>query len=55
MRNTHFGDSSFGFGGNNKLKNDLSLDSERKVSRKRGNKIGGGKVGTDDGSVRESV
>lgn len=34
MRNTHFGDGGFGFAG--KIKHDLSLDSERKISRKRG-------------------
>ena len=40
MRNTHFGDGGFGFGA--KFKGgDLSLDSERKVSRKRGTKQGG--------------
>lgn len=35
MRNTHFGDGNFGFQG--KMKGDLSLDSDRKASRKRGN------------------
>jgi len=34
MRNTHFGDGGFGFAG--KLKHDLSMDSDRKISRKRG-------------------
>lgn len=35
MRNTHFGDGgNFGFGG--KAKGDFSLDSDRKISRKRG-------------------
>lgn len=33
MRNTHFGDGGFGFG--SKLRADLSIDSERKASRKR--------------------
>lgn len=51
MRNTHFGDGGLGFGA--KFKGDLSLDSERKVSRKRGNKINIMKK--EDGSVRESV
>jgi hypothetical protein len=37
MRNTHFGDGGFGFG--SKIKGDISLDSERKISRKRGTKI----------------
>jgi len=51
MRNTHFGDSGFGFTG--KFKNDLSIDSERKMSRKRGTK----KVTNtkeDESSLRES-
>lgn len=37
MRNTHFGDGGFGFGA--KFKSDISLDSERKISRKRGQKL----------------
>lgn len=36
MRNTHFGDGGFGFGG--KARGDMSLESERKISRKRGSK-----------------
>ncbi len=36
MRNTHFGDGGFGFG--SKFKADISLDSDRKISRKRGTK-----------------
>ena len=39
MRNTHFGDGGFGFQA--KFKSDLSLDSERKISRRRGTKGGG--------------
>lgn len=38
MRNTHFGDGGFGFQG--KFKGDMnSLDSDRKISRKRGVKV----------------
>ena len=37
MRNTHFGDGGFGFG--TKIKGDISLDSDRKISRKRGAKV----------------
>jgi hypothetical protein len=51
MRNTHFGDGGLGFGG--KFKGDLSLDSERKVSRKRGNKINANKK--EESSLREST
>ena len=36
MRNTHFGDSGFGL--SRKLKGDFSVDSERKMSRRRGSK-----------------
>lgn len=39
MRNTHFGDGGFGFGTKfSKAGGDLSLDSDRKISRKRGTK-----------------
>jgi hypothetical protein len=37
MRNTHFGDGAFGFG--SKYKGDLSLDSDRNISRKRATKM----------------
>jgi hypothetical protein len=50
MRNTHFGDGGLGFGA--KFKGDLSLDSERKLSRKRGTKISINKK--EDSSLRES-
>eukprot|EP00347_Sterkiella_histriomuscorum_P018479 403345363 len=57
MRNTHFGDGGFGFGA--KFKGgDLSLDSERKVSRKRGTKQGGTnmeKIQKADSQVRDSI
>ena len=38
MRNTHFGDGGFGFNSNfGKFRNaDMSIDSDRKISRKRG-------------------
>jgi hypothetical protein len=53
MRNTHFGDSSFGFQA--KFKGDLSLDSERKVSRKRGTKVSAAsKASQEEQSMRES-
>jgi hypothetical protein len=47
MRNTHFGD---GFGFNGKFKGELSLDSERKVSRKRGTKahLNGSNIHAED-------
>lgn len=35
MRNTHFGDGGFGFGAGMKLKADMSIDSDRKPSRKK--------------------
>jgi hypothetical protein len=49
MRNTHFGDGGFGFQA--KFKADLSLDSDRKISRRRGTKNGGSK----NNELRESM
>lgn len=42
MRNTHFGDGGFGFNKNGKtgggVGGEASIDSERRISRKRGTK-----------------
>jgi hypothetical protein len=57
MRNTHFGDQGFGF--SSKTKNEMSLDSERQISRKRGGghqtQLGGNTNLKKEESLRESV
>lgn len=54
MRNTHFGD---GFGFNGKFKGEVSLDSERNISRKRGTKgqENGIMIPGGDQAMREST
>lgn len=54
MRNTHFGDGGFGFGVRTKG-GDLSIDSERNLSRKRGAKIGIPNLQQDEFKLRESL
>ena len=56
MRNTHFGDG-FGFGAisssNNNKNAEVSIDSERKISRKRGTRVSG--EGESGNVIREST